>query len=65
MCGLAREAERKFKDAVLAKAGAVPPQQQLVDLAGRVIGLKCGEPIPDNRLVAVPGAVRCQECQAE
>ncbi len=63
-CDLASEAERKFKDAALAKAGAVS-QVQLVDQAGRVICLECGEPIPANRLAAMPGAARCVECQTE
>lgn len=25
----------------------------------------CGEPIPESRLKAIPGCVRCVECQAD
>ena len=64
-CDLASEAERQFKDAALANAGAVSQEVQLVDQAGRVVCIECGEPIPSARLAAMPGAVRCVECQEE
>lgn len=30
---------------------------------GQVVCRDCGDPIPDERLKAVPGACRCTQCQ--
>lgn len=57
-------AETLYRAAALAAVGKAPAAAQVVE-GGRVVCADCGRPIPAARLAALPGAVRCRECQEE
>jgi len=58
-------AEALFREGAIAAALPTAPAGDQVMDNGRVVCAECGEPIPDPRLKAVPGATRCRACQAD
>ena len=57
-------AETRYREAAIAAALPARTDSQVVE-NGRVVCAECGEPIPVARLAAVPGVVRCRECQTD
>jgi len=59
----AQAAETLFREGAIAAALPAPAGSQVIE-DGRLVCAECGEPIPAQRLKAVPGATRCRACQA-
>jgi phage/conjugal plasmid C-4 type zinc finger TraR family protein len=57
-------AEALFREEAIAAALPDPAGDQVM-VNGRVVCAECGQPIPAARLAAVPGVVRCRECQED
>lgn len=61
----AQAAETFYREGAIAAALPDAPAGNQVVENGRVVCAECGEPIPAQRLKAVPGATRCRACQAD
>lgn len=66
-CDQGQESEELHRRLALerAAAGTTTRAPQLVDDSGRVVCEDCGERIPSARLVAIPTATRCRDCQQD
>jgi phage/conjugal plasmid C-4 type zinc finger TraR family protein len=58
-------AEAFFREAALSAASRPAPAGHQVVEAGRIVCAECGQPIPLARLVVLPEATRCRDCQEE
>jgi DnaK suppressor protein len=61
---LSQQYETLDRAEAIFRAGQSPREEQLV-VDGKVLCLGCGEPIPVKRLIAMPDACRCVECQRD
>jgi len=59
----AQEVEQAFRDSALARQLTHAVEQPDIDSQGRRYCLGCGAEIETERLVAVPTAARCVDCQ--
>jgi len=57
-----QQAEALFLAGAIAAARAALAGAQVI-VNGQVVCADCGQPIPAKRLAAVPGAIRCRDCQ--
>jgi phage/conjugal plasmid C-4 type zinc finger TraR family protein len=61
---VAQEYEAVYRGYLIAEARATRRQPtQLIDSAGHVVCLDCGDKLHKERLMAVPFASRCVGCQ--
>lgn len=60
ICDMGSESERAYMDEILRLHASRRP---LMTTAQAFYCEDCGEPIPENRIKAVPGTTRCVQCQ--